>query len=161
MPGPMKAVPEGFHTLTPHITVRDADRAIKFYQNAFGAELIGQINRAPDGKILHACLKIGDSNLMLNDEFPQFGRLSPLSANASGVTLHLYLENIDSAFDRAVSAGATVKMPLKDQFWGDRYGQVMDPFGHQWSLAAHVRDVPEVELRKEETESLSKMPQSA
>jgi uncharacterized glyoxalase superfamily protein PhnB len=147
MPDKVKAVPEGFHTLTPHITVRDAPRAIDFYQKAFGAEVLG-IHDGPEGKIMHATLKIGDSMLMLNDEFPEWGALGPPSTGASGVIIHMYLENVDAAFQRVVSAGATVKMPLGDAFWGDRYGAVVDPFGHTWSLASKVRDVSKDELDK-------------
>ena len=102
----------------------------------------------PDGKIMHAALRIGDSMLMLNDEMPEHGALSPLSHNGTGVTIHIYTENVDAAFNRAVSAGAKVKMPLMDQFWGDRYGIVTDPFGHQWSLATHVKDVSPEEMQR-------------
>jgi len=140
MPEQVKAVPSGFHTLTPHLAVRDADKALEFYKNALGAEVL-QVARMPDGKVIHASLKIGDSMLMLNDEFPEYGGLSPLSTGGTGVTIHIYIENVDAAFDRAVSAGAQVKMPLMDQFWGDLYGVVADPFGHKWSLATHVKDM--------------------
>jgi uncharacterized glyoxalase superfamily protein PhnB len=143
----LKAVPEGFHTLTPHLTVRDARRAIDFYRKAFGAEVIG-VHDGPEGKIMHATLKIGDSMLMLNDEFPEWGSLGPPSAGGIGVIIHMYLENVDAAFQRVVSAGATVKMPLADAFWGDRYGAVVDPFGHTWSLASKVKDVSKDELDK-------------
>jgi uncharacterized glyoxalase superfamily protein PhnB len=98
---------------------------------------------------------------MLNDEFPEWGALSPLSSGGSGVSLHIYLENVDAAFTRAVAAGATVKMPLMDQFWGDRYGQVMDPFGHKWSLGTHNRDMTEEEMRQEQEKAFSKVPKSA
>ena len=104
---------------------------------------------------------IGDSILMLNDEFPERGTLSPLSTGGTGVTLNLYLDNVDAAFERAVSAGATVKMPLMDQFWGDRYGQVTDPFGHKWALAAHIRDMSEEEIRKAQEAAFASMPKSA
>ena len=143
----VKAVPEGFHTLTPHLTVRGAARAIEFYQKAFGAEVLG-INQGPEGKIMHAALKIGDSILMLNDAFPEWGALGPPSSGGSGVIIHMYLENVDAAFERVVSAGATIKMPLGDAFWGDRYGAVVDPFGHTWSLASKVKDVSRDEVDK-------------
>jgi PhnB protein len=142
----VKAVPEGFHALTPHITVKDAARAIDFYQKAFGAEVL-RISHGPEGKVMHADLKIGDSILMLNDEFPEWGAVGP-PTGASGVIIHMYLENVDAAFERVVSAGATVKMPLGDAFWGDRYGAVVDPFGHTWSLASKVKDVSKDELNK-------------
>ena len=99
-----------------------------------------------EGMIMHATLKIGDSMLMLNDEFPEWGSLGPSSAGGIGVIIHMYLENVDAAFQRVVSAGATVKMPLSDAFWGDRYGAVVDPFGHTWSLASKVKDVSKDEL---------------
>ncbi len=160
MTGKAKAVPDGFHTLTPHLTVRDAQRAIEFYQKAFGAEVRG-ISHGPGGKIIHASLRIGDSILMLNDEFPDWGTLSPLSTGGSGVTIHVYLENVDAAYERAVSAGATAKMPPMDAFWGDRYGQVMDPFGHKWALATHVRDLSADEVRKAQEAAFANMPKSA
>src|SRR5580700_6888825 len=136
----VKAVPDGFHTITPHLTVRDAKRAIEFYQKAFGAEVLG-VAPGPGDKVMHASLKIGDSILMLNDEFPEFGGQLGPSATGSSVALHVYLDDVDTAVQRAVSAGATVKMPVMDQFWGDRYGVVIDPFGHRWSLATHTRDM--------------------
>lgn len=159
MSTPVKAIPEGFHTITPHLTVRDATRAIEFYKKAFGAEVFGVMHQGD--AVMHALLKIGDSFLMLNDEFPQMGTLSPLTTKGSGVVLHVYTENVDKAFERAVSAGATVAMPLMDQFWGDRYGVVTDPYGHKWSLAAHVRDMSADEVRKAQEEAFAKMPKSA
>lgn len=157
----VKAVPDGFHTLTPHLTVRDATRAIEFYKKAFGAEVL-HVAPAPGGKVMHAALRIGDSILMLNDEFPEYGgSLAPPATGGSGVALHIYLENVDAAFERAVSAGATVKMPLMDQFWGDRYGTLMDPFGHKWSLATHTRDMSQEEMQQEQAKAFAKMPKSA
>jgi PhnB protein len=141
----VQAVPQGFHTLTPHMVVRNAEQAIEFYQKAFGAELLGKM-LTPDGKVMHALLKVGDSMLMLSDEFPQMGALSPQSTGGTAVTLHVYLDNVDAAFARAVAAGAAVKMPLMDQFWGDRYGIVSDPYGHQWSMATHVRDMSQEDM---------------
>ena len=160
MAGTAKAVPEGYHTLTPHLTVRDAARAIEFYQKAFGATVLG-ISHGPGGKIMHAALKMGDSIFMLNDEFPGWGTLSPLATGGSGVAIHVYLENVDAAWERAVSAGATVKMPLMDAFWGDRYGQVKDPFGHTWSLATHIQNLSADEIRKGQDAAMGKMPQTA
>ena len=153
-----KAVPPGFHTLTPHLTVRNADQAIEFYKKAFGAEVLGDVARMPSGKVMHALLRIGDSNLMLNDEMPDMGALAPVSAGGSPVTIHIYTPDVDAAFNRATSAGAQVKMPLMDQFWGDRYGVVTDPSGHQWSLAAHVRDLSPEEMRRGMNEAMAKMP---
>ena len=157
----VQAVPHGFHTLTPHLVVRNADQAIEFYKKAFGAELQGEIARGPDGKVMHALLRIGDSNLMLNDEMPEMGALSPLSSDGSSVTIHIYTQNVDSAFERATKAGAKVAMPLADQFWGDRYGVVKDPYGHQWSLAAHVKDLSPQEMKRAMTEAIAKMPPHA
>ena len=153
----VKAVPPGFHTLTPHLTVRDADQALEFYKNALGAEVL-HVARMPDGKVMHAGLRLGDSMLMLNEEFPEYGGLSPLSVGGTGVTIHIYTEDVDAAFNRAVSAGAEVKMPLMDQFWGDRYGIVADPFGHKWSLAAHVKDMSPEEMQRAQDEAMAKMP---
>jgi len=155
-----KAVPTGFHTLTPHITVRNADQALEFYKKAFGAE-VQNIARMPNGKVMHAALQIGDSKLMLNEESPEFGALSPLSTGGSGVMLHIYLENVDAAFDRAVSAGAEVKMPLMDQFWGDRYGIVADPYGHKWSLATHIKDMSAEEMQLAQDEAMANMKKPA
>jgi uncharacterized glyoxalase superfamily protein PhnB len=157
MPGKAKAVPEGFHTLTPHLTVRDADKALEFYKKALGAEVLG-VSRMPDGKVIHASLRIGDSMLMLNDEFPEMGGLSPLSVGGTGVTIHIYTDNVDEAFNQAVAAGAQVAMPLMDQFWGDRYGMISDPFGHKWSIATHVKDMSQDEMQRAQDEAMAKMP---
>lgn len=153
----VQAIPEGFHTLTPHLIVRNAEQAIEFYRKAFGAEVMG-INKMPDGKVMHALLRFGDSNLMLNDEMPEYGALSPLSSGGSSVTVHIYTKDADSDFNRAVSAGAKVKMPLMDQFWGDRYGTVTDPYGHQWSIATHVKDLSPEELQRAQDEAMANLP---
>jgi uncharacterized glyoxalase superfamily protein PhnB len=145
----VRAIPDGFHTLTPHMVVRDAARAIEFYKQAFDAEVRRVAHDSPDGKITHAELRIGNSMLLLCDEFPDWSVLSPQSLGGSAVTIHMYLENVDSAFERAVSAGCTVLMPLADQFWGDRYGIVIDPFGHRWSLATHIQDRSAAELKRD------------
>lgn len=151
-------VPQGFHTLTPHLIVRDADQAIEFYKRAFGAEVVGGIARMPNGQVMHALLRIGDSNLMLNDEMPEYGALSPASGGSSSVTIHVYTRDVDKAFERATSAGAQVKMPLADQFWGDRYGVVSDPSGHKWSIAAHVKDLSPDQMKTAMDEAMAKMP---
>lgn len=158
MSQPTQSVPQGFHTLTPHLVVRDADRAIEFYKRAFGAEVVGGIARMPNGKVMHALLRIGDSNLMLNDEMPEYGALSPVSGGGSAVTIHIYTRDVDKAFERATSAGAEVKMPLADQFWGDRYGVVSDPSGHKWSIAAHVKDLSPDQMKTAMDEAMAKMP---
>jgi PhnB protein len=157
---PVKPVPDGYHTLTPFLTVRDAARAIEFYKKAFGAEERGAA-KSPDGKIMHAELKIGDSIIMLSDEFPEFGALSPQSSGGAGMGLHIYLDGVDAAFDRAVKAGAQVEMPVSDQFWGDRYGKLKDPFGHKWSIATHIKDMSADEMKKSMDEAMSKMPKTA
>jgi PhnB protein len=160
MPEQVKAVPPGFHALTPHLTVRNAEQALEFYKNAFGAEVL-HVAHMPDGKVMHASLRIGGSMLMLNDEFPDYGTLSPLSTGGSAVTIHIYTDNVDAAFNRAVSAGAQVKMPLADQFWGDRYGVVADPFGHKWSLGAHIKDMSPEEMQREMDRAMAAMKKSA
>jgi PhnB protein len=135
-----KPIPNGFYTITPHMIVSDGAKAIEFYKKAFGAQEIERF-MTPDGKsVMHAQLKIGSSMLMLGSEHPPTC-LSPTSRGGTTVSLFLYVENADAAFERAVKAGCAVKMPMSDQFWGDRYGQVEDPFGHQWSLATHKQDL--------------------
>lgn len=157
---PVKAVPEGFHTITPHLLVRDAKAAIDFYQKAFGAQLQGGIAYTPDGKIMHALLKIGDSLLMLNDEFPEYGALAPKDGE-TGIALHIYVENVDEVFRHATEAGAKVKMPLADMFWGDRYGKVQDPFGHQWTLGTHIKDMTQDEMKAAMDQAMAGMRKTA
>ena len=156
----VQAIPKGYHTITPYMTVRDAARAIEFYKQAFGAKEKG-VMKGPEGKIMHAELVIGDSIIMLADEFPEFGALSPQSTGGSGTGLHIYIEDVDSAFDRAVKAGATVEMPVADMFWGDRYGKLRDPFGHKWSIGTHKADLSVEEMKKGMDETMAKMPKSA
>jgi len=155
----VKPVPDGYHTLTPFLTVRDAARAIEFYKKAFGAEVRGGVAKGPDGKVMHAELQIGDSVIMLSDEFPEFGSLSPQSTGGSPMGLHIYVDGVDAAFDRAVKAGAQVEMPVMDQFWGDRYGRLKDPFGHKWSIATHVKDMSEDEMKRSMDEAMAKTEQ--
>lgn len=144
----VRAIPEGYHTVTPSLVVQNAAEAIEFYKRAFGAEELSRMS-SPDGQqIWHAEIEIGDSRVMLNDEFPDMGARGPQSIGGTPVSLHLYVEDADAWFRRAIDAGATVSMPLEDTFWGDRYGQVTDPFGHQWALATHKEDVSEEELRR-------------
>jgi PhnB protein len=154
----VKPVPEGYHTLTPFLTVRDAARAIEFYKQAFGAQERG-VAKDPNGKVMHAELKIGDSIIMLSDEYPEFGSLSPQSIGGSGMGLHIYLDGVDAAFDRAVKAGAQVEMPVMDQFWGDRYGKLRDPFGHNWSIGTHIKDMSQDEMKQGMDEALAKAEQ--
>jgi PhnB protein len=144
----VEPIPSGFHTLTPHLVVKGASQAIEFYKKAFGAEEIGRAP-SPDGKsIMHAELKIGDSRLMLVDEFPEMDCRGPQSIGGTPVTIHMYVKDADAAFSRAVAAGAQVRMPLADMFWGDRYGVLTDPFGHAWSIATHKEDVTPEEAAK-------------
>lgn len=141
-----QAIPAGMTAVTPHLTCRDAAAAIDFYQRAFGAEECSRL-AAPDGRVMHAQIRIGGAFVMLVDEYPELGCLSPLGLGGSPVTIHLYVEDADAAFARAVAAGATVTLPLADQFWGDRYGRVSDPFGHHWSIATHLRDLSPAEIK--------------
>jgi uncharacterized glyoxalase superfamily protein PhnB len=143
-----RPIPEGFRTITPHLIIKNAGQAIDFYKKAFGAEEV-MCMRGPDGKgVMHAEIKIGDSMFMIADEFPQMGCISPQTLGNSPVGIHLYVSDVDSVFNQAVKAGATVKMPVTDMFWGDRYGKLQDPFGHQWSVATHKEDVTPEECAK-------------
>jgi uncharacterized glyoxalase superfamily protein PhnB len=151
-----KPVPEGFHTVTPHLVVRGAEKALDFYKRAFGAQ-IRSVHKTPDGKVMHADMRIGDSILMLNDEFPEMKANSPQALGGSSVTLNLYVPDADAVFKQAVGAGATVAMPIADMFWGDRYGQVVDPFGHRWAIATHKEDLSEAELEKRGKDAMAEM----
>jgi uncharacterized glyoxalase superfamily protein PhnB len=133
--------------LVPHLTCKNAIEAVEFYRKAFGAEVHGVFQTA-DGKVMHASLTIGDSMLYLVDEFPAYGGLGPKSIGGSPVALHLQVPDCDAVFQRALDAGCEMKMPLEDMFWGDRYGAVVDPFGHVWSIATTVREVSPEELRE-------------
>jgi PhnB protein len=153
-----KPIPEGYHSVTPYLVVDDAAKAIEFYKKAFGAE---EKYRLPmGGKIGHAEIKIGDSFVMLADEFPEMGHLSPKARGGTTVSLLIYLDEVDTAFQKAKDAGATETKALEDQLWGDRMGTLTDPFGHQWSLATHVEDVPEEEISRRFEEFLSKQKQA-
>ena len=143
----VKPIPEGVHTLTAHLSVRDGAGAIEFYQRAFGAKVNG-VHKTPNGKIMHASLKIGDSNFMLADEFPGSPCRSPQSLGGTSVVLNIYVEDVDKLWNQAVNAGAKTTMPLANQFWGDRYGQVQDPYGHMWALMSHVEDVAPEEMER-------------
>ena len=151
----IKEIPKGFHSVTPYLTVTDSARAIDFYKRAFGAEELYRVD-GPDGKVAHAEIRIGDSIVMLSDEMPGWSR-SPQSLGGTPVNIFLYVKDVDGVFNRAVAAGAKVAMPVSDMFWGDRYGQVTDPFGHSWSLATHKEDVPLEELRERTKAAMAKM----
>jgi uncharacterized glyoxalase superfamily protein PhnB len=150
-------IPEGYHTITPSIVVKGAADAIAFYIRAFGAEEISRASMGDSPLIMHAEIKIGDSRIMLTDEFPEMGCLGPLAVGGTSSSLHLYVEDADAAFNRAVDAGATVTMPLSDQFWGDRFGMLKDPFGHNWSIATHKEDLSETELAQRMAEATAAM----
>jgi len=160
MPGKVSAVPEGMHTITPHLVIRDAAKAIELYKKAFGAEVKG-VHSTPDGKVMHAMLKIGDSHLMMADEFPGMGAASPQTLGGSPVILNIYVEDVDRVFNQAVAAGAKVTMPLANQFWGDRYGQVVDPFGHHWALGARVEIVAPEEMERRANAIFAEMAKKA
>ncbi|WP_153101817.1 VOC family protein [Paraburkholderia hayleyella] len=142
----VKPIPDGMHALTPYLICEGAAQAIEFYQKAFNATELMRLP-GPDGKILHALLKVGDSMLMLADASPNCGMSGPQALKGSPVILHLYVADADATLNQATAAGAKVTMPLADMFWGDRYGQVEDPFGHHWSIATHVRDVSEADIQ--------------
>ena len=141
-----KGIPKGFHTVTPGLTIKGADEAIAFYKKAFGAEEL-VVMRGPDGRsVMHAELRIGDSIVFLADESPDMGYRSPASIGATATSLHLYVTDVDAAFKRAVDAGAKVEMPVADMFWGDRYGKVVDPFGHRWGIGTQKQVLNEQEM---------------
>jgi PhnB protein len=157
----VKPIPEGYHSITPYLVVDDAKAAIEFYMRAFGAE---EKFRMPMGdRIGHAEIKIGDSHVMLADEFPEMGHLGPKARGGCTASLMLYVEDVDSAFRQALDAGATEQRPVEDQFWGDRMGTLTDPFGHQWSLATHKEEVApdEMERRMAEFSKGQKQPETA
>ncbi len=158
-PKKVKPVPTGYHTVTPHLVVRGADQAIDFYKRAFGATEKGR-SPGPDGKsLIHADIMIGDSHVMLCDEFPSMNCFSPLHRRGTSCTIHLYVDDVDAVFNRAVAAGAKVSMPLGDMFWGDRYGKITDPFGHEWSLGTHKEDVAPEEMAKRAEAAFAQMGQ--
>lgn len=143
----VNTIPDGMHSVTPHLVCAGASAAIEFYKKAFGAEELARLP-GPDGKLMHALIRIGDSPVMLVDEFPAWDALGPKTLKGSPVTLHLYVDDVDAFVQRAVDAGARVTAPPSDMFWGDRYGKLEDPFGHHWSVATHIRDVSGEELQQ-------------
>ncbi len=149
-----KYIPEGFHAITPYLTVKDAKQAIDFYKRAFGARERVTMP-TPDGKVAHAELQLADSIIMLGEECPEHGSVSPETLEGSPVGLALYVEDVDKAFNRAVSAGASVKEPVNDKFWGDRAGALTDPFGHKWMLLTHVEDVAPDEMKRRMADAFS------
>ena len=140
----VKPIPDGYHSVTPYLTVDDAAAAIDFYRKAFGAE---EVLRLPMGdRVAHAEVRVGDSVVMLSDEWPDMNKLSPKNRGGATAGLMIYLEDVDAAYQKAIDAGATAEQPVTDQFWGDRSGSVKDPFGVTWMLATHVEDVPDEEM---------------
>jgi len=152
-----RPIPEGFHALTPYLTVKGADKAIEFYKKAFGAKEISRMP-GPDGRVMHAELKIGDSHLMLAEACPEYGgNKDPIALGGSPVTVHHYVENVDAVFKQAVAAGAKGDMPPTDMFWGDRFCKVTDPFGQHWSIATHVEDLTKEQMGKRAAEAMAEM----
>jgi len=142
----VKPIPNDMHTVTPHLVCAGAADAIEFYKKAFNAVEGGRLP-GPQGKLMHAMIRIEGSAVMLVDEMPECGALGPKSLKGTPVTIHLYVEDADAVVARAVAAGAKVTMPVADMFWGDRYGRIEDPFGHHWSVATHIRDVTTAEMQ--------------
>ena len=152
-----KPVPEGYHTLTPYFAVDDAAKAIEYYKTAFGAKERVRMD-APDGKIGHAELEIGDTLLMLSDPFPNASTKPPSELGGTTAGVFMYVEDVDAVVKRAVDAGATVTMEVADQFWGDRFGSITDPFGHSWSIATHKEDLSEEEMGSRAEQAMASMP---
>ena len=160
----VKPIPDGYHSVTPQLVLDDSAKAIDFYKEAFGAEEILRMP-GPGGKIVHAEIRVGDSIIMMSDEMPAMANQpgtykSPKSAGLSTGALFLYVPDVDSVFDRAVRAGCTVRIPVTDMFWGDRFGQIIDPFGHTWAIATHKEDVSPEEMGQRQQEFFAKMQQA-
>jgi len=159
---PKKAVPvpAGYHTVTPYLVCRGAANAIEFYKKAFGAKQ-KMIMSGPDGKVMHAEIRIGDSSVMLGDEMPQMGATAPQTIGGTAGSLFIYVKDVDKAFAQAIAAGATTEMPPTNMFWGDRYCKLADPFGHKWSMATHIEDVSPKEMARRGAAEMAKQPQPA
>jgi len=153
-----RPIPEGFHTVTPSLVVRNAAEAIEFYKRALGAQELMRM-ASPDGKIAHAELKIGDSIIFLLDEFPNMGSKSPQTLGSNTGNLYVYVEDVDTAFQRAIDAGGRATMPVADMFWGDRYGMFVDPYGHSWGLSTHKEDLTEQETEERAKDFYAQMAQ--
>jgi PhnB protein len=152
---PVKPIPDGYHSVTPYLIVSGAARALDFYKKAFGATELMRMP-GPGDKIMHAEIKIGDSPIMLADEFPERNIRGPQALGGTPVGLMIYVPDVDTVFNRAVAAGAKVETPLTNQFYGDRSGTVADPFGHKWTISTHVEDVPPAEMEKRAKEAMQK-----
>lgn len=155
-----KSIPDGYHSITPYLIIKGAAGAIDFYKRVFGAT---ELMRMPDpsGKIGHAEIMIGDSHIMLADEYPEMGHRSPQTLGGAGVSLMIYLDDVDEVYKRALAAGAKQVQPLKDQFYGDRSGTVQDPYGHVWTIATHVEDIAPEEMQRRATEAMRQMQQKS
>jgi PhnB protein len=151
-----KPIPEGYHTLTPYLAVDDAAQAIEYYKKAFGAKERMRME-TPDGKIGHAELEIGDSMVMLSDPFPHATTRPPKELGGTSGSVFMYVEDVDAVVKQAVDTGATITMEVADQFWGDRFGSIQDPFGHSWSIATHVEDVPPEEMAERAKQAMAEM----
>jgi PhnB protein len=159
MSNAVRPIPEGYHSITPQLTCRDAAKAIEFYKSVLGATELMRM-AGPDGKVMHAELQVGDSRLMVNDEFPgQAVAPAPTAVHSS--SLFVYNEDVDAVFGRAAGAGSRVDMPVSNMFWGDRYGKFTDPFGHQWGIATHVEDVSPEEMQRRSEEMTKQMAKAA
>jgi PhnB protein len=155
-----KPIPDGYHTITPYLVVKGAEKAIDFYKKAFGALEVHRM-AGPEGKILHAELQIGDSRVMLSEEFIEMRALSPQTIGGTPIHLFLYVPDVDTSFRKAVEAGAASEMKPEDMFWGDRYAKLSDPFGHRWSMATHKEDLTPEEIRKRQDEFFARRFQGA
>lgn len=153
----VKAIPDGYHVITPYLVVAGAAKAIDFYGRAFGAQERFRMPSA-DGSVMHAEFQIGDSIVMIADENPMMGSKSPEALGGSPQNLLIYVEDVDSVFQKALDEGASVVMPVADMFWGDRYGKLKDPFGHEWSIATHIEDVPPEEMGERAAAAMAEVP---
>jgi PhnB protein len=151
-----KPIPEGYHSVTPYLAVEDAAQAIDYYKKAFGAKERVRMD-APGGKIGHAELEIGDSVVMLSDPFPDASTKAPKELGGTSSSIMMYVEDVDASVKKAVDAGATIRMEVADQFWGDRFGTIEDPFGHVWGIATHVEDVPPEEMAERAKQAMAAM----
>ena len=148
------AIPKGFSSVTPHLVIKDCAKALDFYVKALGAHEIYR-SMMPDGRVMHAMIQVGNSIVMMADEFPEMGAVGPNKLGGTSVALHVYTEDADKLFKKAVDAGAAPIMPISDTFWGDRYGQIQDPYGHRWAIATHTKDVSPQEMEKAAKEMFS------
>lgn len=153
-----KPIPDGFHTVTPYLVVKGAADAIDFYKKAFGAKELKRAVDERDGRLMNAQIMIGNSIVMLNDEYPEHGSRAPSGEAKPPASMHIYVENVDTFFDKAVKAGAEVTMPVMDAFWGDRFGAVKDPFGHHWSISTHTQDLTPQQIAEAARKAFSEAP---